>query len=236
MIKLINNEFNKIKKSKLFFSQIIFIIALFIMKKVSDNDLLYLSYNLIPFIGVSVSIFFGGIISSEIENGTFRQYLTTPVKRYKIYLSKLFSIFIYITLTIILIILVTFLLSKTISLKYIIKYFAYSIPAYFIGVFSLYLSTKFKSVSLCVGISIFTLTFSLIISQIFFGININIVEYTFLPYLDFSLFNDKVVLNNMNSELGINLNIYKGITIDIITMFILYFLGNRKFIKKDIKA
>ncbi len=236
MIKLINNEFNKIKKSKLFFSQILFILSLFIMKKVSDNDLLSLSYNLIPFIGVIVSIFFGGIISSEIENGTFRQYLTKPVKRYKIYLSKLISIFIYITLTIILIILFTFLLSKTISLRHIIKYFVYSIPVYFIGVFTLYLSTKFKSVSLCVGISIFTLSFSLIISQLFFGINVNIIEYTVLPYLDFSLFNDKIVLNNMNNELGINLNIYRGIIIDLATMFILYFLGNRKFIKKDIKA
>lgn len=236
MIKLINNEFNKIKKSKLLFSQLLFIITLFIMKKLSDDNLLNLSYNLIPFIGIIVSIFYGGIISSEIENGTFRQYLTKPIKRWKIYLSKLISIFIYITITIILIIIFTFLLSKTFEFKHIIKYFVYSIPIYFIGVFTLYLSTKFKSVSLSVGISIFTLSFSLIISQIFFGININIFEYTFLTYLDFSLFNDKITLDNMNRELGINLNIYKGIVIDLLTMIIFYILGNRKFIKKDIKS
>ena len=63
------------------------------------------------------------------------------------------------------------------------------------------------------SISILILCFGLIISQVLFGININIVEYTFLPYLDYSLFNDKLLLKEMNDELSIHLSLNRGIII-----------------------
>lgn len=235
MINLIRNEFIKVKKTKLLFSQVLFLIAVYLMKKYGEKSLFDLVYNIIPFIGIFTCIFFSGTIVSEIENGNFRFYLTKPFKRWKIYLSKLFVILIYITISIVLISLFTCLLESNFKIRFILKFFVYSLPVYFIGFFSLYLSTILKSFSLVIGISIFTISFGLIISQVLFGISFNIIEYTFLPYLDYSIFNDKVLINNMNRELGINLSLNRGIIIDIVSMLIFYLLGNRKFIKKDIK-
>lgn len=235
MIKIINNEFIKVKRSKLLLSQIVFLIIICIIKKYSNKFLLDSIYSLIPFIGMMTCIIYSGTICGEIENGTIKYYLTKPYKRWKIYLAKLLCIYLYLTLTILIIIAFSFLITNFFELKYIIKYFVYSIPNYFIATFSLYLSAKFKNQSLCVGISIFVLSFSLIISQILFGYKFNIIEYTFLPYLDFSIFKDKRAIDMMNRELNINLNINKAIVMNAIYTIIFYFVGNYKFNKKDIK-
>ena len=235
MIKLINNEFIKIKKSKLLFTQFMFVITIIIINKYSSN-LKESVFNLIPFLGIIVCILFGGIISSERENGTFRYYMTKPVKRWKVYLSKLISIIIYITVSNTIIVLLTCLLSSSFSISYIIKFVKYSIPVYFIGFYILYLSTVFKSQTFISSIGIVTLSFSLILSQVLFGIRVTLIEYTFMPYLDFSLFNDKLVLNDINNDLGVHLSLYRGIVIDIVYMIIFYLIGNYKFIKKDIKC
>ena len=87
MIRLINNEFIKIKKVKVIFTYICYIITLIILNKYSDKNILDLSYYLIPVIGVIVSILYGGIISSEKENGSFRYYLTKINSKYTIYIS-----------------------------------------------------------------------------------------------------------------------------------------------------
>lgn len=235
MIRLINNEFIKIKKSKIIFTEVCYIITLLMLNKYSDKNILDLSYYLIPIIGVIVSILYGGIISSEKENGSFRYYLTKPYKRYKIYIAKLLCIMIYITISLLVVIIVSSLLGSF-SKYYLIKFTKYSIPIYFIGFYVLYLSTIFKSQTFIASLSIVTLTFSLIFSEILFGIKFNIIEYTFLPYLDFSLFNDSVLVNETNKELGLHLSLNRGIIIDIIYMIILYILGNYKFNKKDIKS
>ena len=91
MINLINNELLKIKKSKIIFIEILFIVSLVLMNKYGKDSLFNLSFNLIPFIGVIISLLYAGTISSEIENGTMRFYLTKPYKRYKIYLSKVIA-------------------------------------------------------------------------------------------------------------------------------------------------
>lgn len=235
MIRLIKNEFKKVKKSKLFFSQILLVISLILINKYSKQNILKLSFNLIPFIGVFLCIFYGGTISGEIENGSFRFYLTKPFKRWKILLSKYLCMFIYVIVTIIIIILCSLIINNKIDYNYLINFMKHCFPLFFMISFVIYLSCKFKNQSVCVGLSILILAFSLIISQLFFGFNINIVEYTFLPYLDFSIFDDPLVLNKMNNDLNINLSMNKGIIIDTIYMILFYILANRKFIKKDIK-
>ena len=62
------------------------------------------------------------------------------------------------------------------------------------------------------------------------------VEYTFLPYLDFTIFNDKINIMNYNIENNVNLNIYKGTLIIFLTSILLYFYANRKFVTKDIRC
>jgi ABC-type transport system involved in multi-copper enzyme maturation permease subunit len=94
MIKLINNEFKKIGFFKLCFPFIIFLIVIILIFEVTD-DMKNTIDNLIPFVGIMVSIIFSGIISNEIENGTIRFYLTKPISRNKIFQSKFITIIIY---------------------------------------------------------------------------------------------------------------------------------------------
>ena len=235
MMRLIKNEFIKTGKYKIMLSYIILIIVIVLMDKYSSKSILDLIFNLIPFIGIIVSILYSGTICNEIESGTFRYYLTKPFKRWKIYLSKYICILLYITITIIIVNNVSFVIVRNIDINILGKYFIYSIPIYFIGTLSLYLSTKFKSQAFCVGLCVLLLSFSLIISQVLFGYDFNFIEYTFMPYLDYSIFNDKSVLKDINNSLNVHLSLNRGIIIDFIFIFMFYFLGNYKFNKKDIK-
>lgn len=235
MINLINNEICKIKKSKIIFIYIIFVISLLLINKYSNNNIFDMSYNLIPFIGIFVSLLFSGSICFEIENGTMRYYLTKPYKRYKVYLSKLITIIIFIIFLYLIIIITTSILGKSIDYKYYLKYFIHLIPILFMSSFILYLSTYFKSHVFVSCTSILILCFSLTISQLLFGLNINYIEYTFLPYLDFSIFNDKLFVLEMNKELNTHLNIKIGIIIDLLYFILFVILGCFKFNNKDIK-
>ena len=236
MIKLIINEIKKVKISKIIFTYILFIISLFIINKYSVNNIYDMSYYLIPFIGIIISILFSGSICLEIENGNMRYYLTKPYRRYKIYLSKLITIIIYILILYLLIVINTSFIARSLDYKYIFKYFVHLIPIIFLSSFILYLSIKLKSHVLVSTISILILCFSLTLSQVLFGIHFNIFEYTFLPYLDFSIFNDKLLINDMNNELGIHLSLRSGIIINIIYFILFSVLGIIKFSKKDIKS
>ena len=94
MISLINNEFIKLGKIKLITPFVIFssvgLLEKFIFKTIQINRL----FNLIPFIGIILCVMFSGIISNEIEFGTFRLYLTKAKSRIKIYNAKIITIFI----------------------------------------------------------------------------------------------------------------------------------------------
>ena len=235
MINLINNEFIKIKKSKLFISEILYIIILLLMNKYGKTNLYDLSFNLILIIGIFMCIFYGGSISYEIESGSFRYYLTKPYKRNKIYLSKYICITIYLLISLYVVCITTCIIESKLDFIYMGKFLCFSIPLVFMSSFILYVSNSFKNTSFCIVLCTLTLCFSLIVSQILFGIKFNIIEYTFLPYLDYTLFNDEITLKEMNSNLGINLSLNRGIIIDLVYSFIFYLIGVVKFIKKDIK-
>ena len=235
MIRLVINEINKIKKSKIIFIQILFILVVYLIHKYSNKELETVSYNLIQFIGVVVCILFSGSICGEIENGNMKYYLTKPFIRFKIYFSKLIVIILYIFINTFSVISSVIIINHNIDVNYIIHFIKYSVPLVFIGVYTLYLSTKFKSSVFVASISIMTLCFSLILSQLLFGFDIRIVEYSFLPYLDLTIFNDNELISSLNRELGIHLSLNRGIIIDIIFVIIMFIFGSIKFNKKDIK-
>lgn len=242
MIKLIKNEFLKLSFIKLLFVLIVLFTSIFLIVYVNKSSInvFETSIYLIPFLGLFIVILFGGIISNEFTNGTIRMYLTKPVKRYKIYLSKLLTIFIVIILLLVFIIFVYFILLKIyeiedINIGQVKKLFIYSIPLFFTAIVVLSISTLTKSTSASVGISLFLLLFSGIISQIFFGINMNFIEYTFLPYMDFTIFENINDIKIMNAELGIHLSINRGAVILLIYSFVFYIISNYIFVKADIK-
>lgn len=234
MIKLINNEFKKIGKYKIFLSQLLFLLVIYIIKK-SNNSMEEYLFGMIPFIGIVCFIFFGGIISSERENGTLRFYLTKPYKRWKIYLSKLLCIIIYLLIIIIFILIVYFIINGKFDKVFLLKYLKYCTPLFLMSSIVLLLSNIFKSTSIVVGLSIFILSFGLLISQLFLDANLNFIQYTFLPYLDYSIFNDKNIIYEFNQFYSIKLTMSRAIIMDIIYMILFYVIGTIYFNKKDIK-
>lgn len=235
MMNLIINEFKKVRIIKIIITYILVITSLILINKYSNKSIFDMSFNIIPFIGIFVSLLFSGSVCFEIENGTMKYYLTKPYKRYKVYLSKLITILLYIFMSYLIIIITTSLIGDSFNYKYSLKYLVHMIPIIFLSSYVLFLSTSFKSHVFVSSMSILTLCFSLTISQVLFGLGFNIIEYTFLPYLDYSIFNDKLLILNMNNELNTNINLKMGIVLDILYFFLLLFLGMLKFQKKDIK-
>jgi ABC-2 type transport system permease protein len=236
MIRLINNELIKVGKWKILLSNLLFLTIILIIVKTSDSNIIDTSYRLIPFIGILMCIIFGGTISQEIENGTLRYYLTKPIKRWKIYLSKLITMHIFLIIVLSFIIIVYLIILKKIDKEFIILFIKESSSLFVLSILILFISTIFMNTSISVGISIFIIAFSSIIAQILFGLELNIFQYTFLPYMDFNIISDKASLDIMNKELGINLSINRGAIINMIYTFVIYLIGNYIFIKKDIKS
>lgn len=234
MINLILNEIKKIGVIKIILTFIIFLIVIIIVYEFSDN-MKNTIFSLIPFVGIMTSILFSGIISGEIESGTFRFYLTKPVSRKRIYQSKLITIMIYTICLLTFIFYIYKVLCQNIDKEYFVKFVKYSSSLLITNSIIIFLSTLFRNTSVSVGISISLLTFGMLITQLLLDINLNIIQYTFLPYLDFSLFNDMKTLEAMNKIYNINLSINKGIIINVIYTYLIYMLGMTIFIKKDIK-
>lgn len=233
MMNLIKNEFIKLGKLKLILIHLLFLIVIvtyyYVNKKVITEDFIL---SLIPFIGVGVSILFGGIMSSEYNDGTFRIYLVKPVKRTKIYIAKLLTIFLTIVSILIHNFTIYALFTHDISVNFTIKYLSYSHSLLLISTIIIMLSTIIKSSALTSGIVIMLLTFGFSIFELLSLANLNFLEYTFLPYLDLNILNK---LNYVNAILSVNLSLKKSIIINLIYSIIFIFVGVYLFNKKDIR-
>lgn len=231
-MKLIRNEFTKIGIKKQITSFIILTIILtlnyFINNKNLNEDNLL---TMIPFIGIIITILFSGIMSNEIENGTFRFYLTKPVNRYKIYLSKLLTIIIFIMEMLIYTILFCFLINKNIN--NVNNFLITSTSLILISTIIIFLSTIIKNQSITSSIPILFLTFGLTITELLLKKNITIIKYTFIPYLDLTMFKTGVI-DIINEEYNVALSLNEGIIIIIIYSIIFIFLGIKIFKKKNI--
>ena len=234
MIKLINNEFKKIGPLKLSIPFVIFLIVIILIYEFNDN-MKNTIFNLIPFIGIMMSIIFSGIISNEIENGTIRFYLTKPVSRNNIFKSKFLTIIIYQIMMLLFILFVYSVLCKDIDRNYMIKYVKYCSPLLLISSLIILFSVLFRNTSITVGLSIFIIVFGGLITQLLLDIKLTQIEFTFLPYMDFTLFDNNEGLKLLNETYKINLYVKKGIIINLISTIIFYKIGEFIFNKKDIK-
>ena len=91
MIKLINNEFKKNFIREQIVPIMLLVISIFLIFILNDFNKYVLKtiYYIIPFIGIIISFTACSIITSEYKNGTFKIYLTKPVKRWKIFVKKI---------------------------------------------------------------------------------------------------------------------------------------------------
>ena len=96
---------------------------------------------------------------------------------------------------------------------------------------SLFIGLLFKGSTISSTASIITLLSGSLITEYLLNLKLKIVEYTFLPYLDFSIFDNKVNLILYNMESDINLNLMSGIII-IIIYTILFLIASSMIFKK----
>lgn len=221
--------------------------------KLKVNQVFHLSVVVI----LIVSITSGGIVSNEHNKGTIKNIITTPVKRWKILVSK----FIYLILDTYLIWFLGLLIISVLSgIEYgfgdlfdpklivsggnvlEVNYYLYIIKNIFIASIPIicflsilfFLSTVFLNTSLTVGIT----TVLGIISPFMWLLsvvgNFKYIVYTPLWYFDLGfMFNNSE--HYIESLRKMSYNSSTGIIISIVVTLVLYIISNVVYIKRDIK-
>lgn len=233
MINLIRNEFIKLGRLKFICSHLVFLVSIMVYYYVNKHTITEeFMLSLLPFVGVVLSIVFCSIVSSEYTKGTFRVYLTKPVKRTKVYISKLLTIFLTLYSILLHNLTIYTLLTHKPSVNFTLKYISYSQSLTLVSVIILMLSTIIKSSSLISGITILLLTFGFTLFELLSLTNIKVLEYTFLPYIDLNMISK---VDYINDTLGTSLSLKKSILINTTYTIIFLILGIIIFNKKDIK-
>lgn len=244
MNKLLLNEFKKTGFKKIIIYDLLIIsiisIIIYLNRNLNSIDIFNIIYSLIPFLGILICIIFSGIISNEISNGTFRVYLTKGYNRWKILMSKLIFIYLYIIHLYLITFVSYYVIIKIffvfdIDVNILLEVFKHFVPLFFIGTLCLLLSTIINNSILCVGLTIIICLLSSVIAQILFIFNFNIIQYTFLPYIDFNVLRDSVYLNELRDNYSVYLSINKGVIVLLFHILLCICLSINFFTKKDIK-
>lgn len=216
------------------------------------------SLTTIMFLTFLTTLLSSKLLISEFDNGTIKNILTKPYKRWKIYLSKLIIALILVIFYTLVIyfsyVIFSSLIMKTNIFKikeyfvsnnkireisfiytYSKNYFICSIPTIFLTLLSYNISFLFLNSYVGYIISLCLCVFGPTISNLLLAINYKIIKYTFLPYLDFNVLIDNLTLYYINNLYSIDLSINKGITILSVYLIMLTIISIIVFNKKDIK-
>ena len=201
------------------------------LNKIMDNGITLLIFSSIIIIVISSSI-----LGNEINKKSIKELLTKPYKRSEILISKFISTYIIIFLLTIFIfvtyILFTYVLTKinifilkdyiiynnhikniSFILKYLIKFIINSIPIYFLSTLTIFLTTLIKNQKVIIPINSILFIMSPVIFNFFLNIKFKYIIYTFIPYLDFSIFKNPYSILMLNIEYNINFNMFYGVVI-----------------------
>lgn len=214
--------------------------------------------NNIAFLGIIVVIIAGGIVANEFQKGTIRLLVIRPNKRWKILLSKFITVIIITLLFAVVTYCVSFVASGVFfgfkdyfisdlvyynsgvkEVNFILhsvgKMFILLIPVIFSGLLAFGLSVVTRNTALSVGLSIFLFVGYGIIGAILTLIRFPFINYTFIPYLDYSQFISPITL----VDNCFNYNTYYTFALANVVLLIwgilIYFVSNLVFIRRDIK-
>lgn len=111
-------------------------------------------------------------------------------------------------------------IKESFIIKHTCEYFMYFIPNIMVICLSLFISLLFKSSIIATIVSMFLTISSSFITDLMLGLNIKLISYTFLPYMDYSIFSNMENIYLYNMENGINLDPSIGVVILFITSLI----------------
>ncbi len=221
------------------------------LNKIMDNGVTLLIFSSIIIIIISSSI-----LGNEINKKSIKELLTKPHKRSKILISKYLASYIITFLLSLLIfisyVIFTFILTKInifilkeymvfdkniinvpYIIKYLIQYIINSIPIYFLSTFTIFLTTFIKNQKVIIPFNSVLFIMSTIIFNFFLSIKFKYIIYTFIPYLDLSIFKDIYSTYLLNIEYNINFNIFLGIAILLTYTLFFIIISIKIFDKKD---
>lgn len=217
-----------------------------------------ITYTIFLFSSIFIIVLSSNIVAKEYENKTIKLLLLLNYKKWKILFSKfliLFFISIFISFIIYLTNLITtsfiynanlfdikslYLINERIKEKsylfeYTCEYFKMLPTLIFLITSSFFISLVFKSSSFSVAFNSILISSSSIITSLLVNLKMPFIDLTFIPYLDLTIFLDKINILYYNLENSINLSYSKGIIILLISSFILYFITNFIFQKRELK-
>lgn len=190
--------------------------------------LLSYSHNFVFLVGILVVFISYHSLSYDFQNSTLRYLFMSKYDRKKILFSKIIS-FIILSFILLLILVVTMFLTTTLlthenvftlktiifeggsfrSVLYIYEFFKsclmFLVPFVFVIFLSMFLCVLFKGNSFGLILGIVLYLSSLLFTQILLNYGYNFVQYTFLPYIDFTYYVDKVNASFNNIIYNINL-------------------------------
>ena len=76
--------------------------------------------------------------------------------------------------------------------------------------------------------------FGLAIFQWLLNFDISFLMYSFLPYLDYTIFNDRLSLVEFNMQFGTNLSLFNGNLLLFVYAILGFVISSLIFLKKDI--
>lgn len=216
------------------------------------------TYTIFLFSSIFIIVLSSNIVAKEYENKTIKLLLLSNYKKWKILFSK-FLILFFISIFIFFIIYLTNLITtsfvynanlfnikslylinerikeKSYLFEYTCEYFKMLPTLIFLITSSFFISLVFKSSSFSVAFNSILISSSSIITSLLVNLKMPFIDLTFIPYLDLTIFLDKINILYYNLENSINLSYSKGIIILLISSFILYFITNFIFQKRELK-
>ena len=215
------------------------------------------SYTLLMFLLIVIVIMASQIVTNEFQDKTIKLLFTMPYKRWKILFSKFISmvlvtLFFSLVLSILMIIFTMIFIGaeglfindlviingKVCEVSFFVNYFKtyliFLIPVLFVMLISFSLSTIYLNTALAVSISLALAVGGMTVFS-FMVPFISFLEYSFLPYLDFTIFNNKINILLFNIENNINLSVKKGVVILCFYATLFYLFAVRCF-KKDVRC
>lgn len=223
----------------------------------SINNNLSNVYILMLFVNVFVVVIASNSFGKEYEKKTIKNIMLNN-KKSEVVFSKLISLvlisfimylFIYLINLITVYIINDFSLSdivyyiyrkgKIIEKSYIIKhtceYFINILPFLIIISLGVLLSIILKGSSIPIVCVLFISVMSSFITDLFIKLKIYLIKYSFIPYLDLTIFNNKINVLIYNLENNMNLNIWYGIFIILISFIIMNIISLLIFKKREYK-
>ena len=221
------------------------------LSKIMDNGV-----TLLIFTSIIIIIISSSILGNEIKKKSIKELLTKPYKRSKILTSKFLTIYIIIFLITLYIfityILFSYIMTKTniftlkdyiiykndiksipFIIKYLFTFMINSIPMYFLSTFTVFLTTFIKNQKIIIPLNSVLFIMSPVIFNFFLNMKFKYIIYTFIPYLDFSIFKDIYSIYLLNVEYNLNFNMFIGTTVLLIYSLLFILISIKMFNKKD---